>query len=114
VAYILNASIFFMKKSLFLLLFFISSRLFAQNASIEGITFDQSANTPLEFASVYLYNFADSSLLTGQVADANGKFKFDKLQSGSYFFKVQFVGYNTFKSASISLSAGQKLNLGRL
>jgi outer membrane receptor protein involved in Fe transport len=103
-----------MKKSLFFLIFFISSQLFAQNASIEGVTFDQSANIPLEFASVSLYNFADSSLLKGQVADANGKFKFDKLQSGTFFIKVQFVGYNSFKSASISLSAGQKLNMGRL
>ena len=111
--YIHSASIL-MKKSLFFLIFFISSRLFAQNASIEGVTFDQSANTPLEFASVSLFKFADSSLVTGQVADANGKFKFDKLQSGTFFIKVQFVGYNSFKSASISLSAGQKINIGRL
>ena len=103
-----------MKKSLVFLIFFISSQLFAQNASIEGIAFDQSANNPLEFASVSLYNFADSSLITGQVADANGKFKFDKLLSGIYFIKVQFVGFDSFKSTSITLSAGQKLYLGRL
>jgi len=103
-----------MKKSLFFLIFFISSRLFAQNASIEGITFDQSANTPLEFASVSLFKVADSSLVAGQVADANGKFKFEKLQSGTFFIRVQFVGYNSFESAPISLSAGQKINVGRL
>jgi len=103
-----------MKKSLFLLIFFISSRLFAQNASIVGITFDQSANTPLEFASVSLFKLPDSSLVAGQVADLNGKFKFDKLQPGTFFIKVQFVGFNSFKSTPISLSAGQKRNIGQL
>ena len=103
-----------MKKGLFFLMFFISFRLFAQNASIEGITFDQSANTPLVFASVSLFKLPDSSLVAGQVADVNGKFKFDKLQSGTFFIKVQFVGYNSFKSTPISLSAGQKINVGRL
>ena len=95
-------------------MFFISSRLFAQNASIEGITFDQSANTPLVFASVSLFKLPDSSLVAGQVADVNGKFKFDKLQLGIFFVKVQFVGYNSFKSTLISLSAGHKINVGRL
>ena len=84
-------------------MFFISSRLFAQNASIEGITFDQSANTPLVFASVSLFKLPDSSLVAGQVADVNGKFKFDKLQLGTFFIKVQFVGYNSFKSSGILL-----------
>lgn len=103
-----------MKKGLFFLVFFISSQLFAQNASIEGITFDQSANTPLVFASVSLFKLPDSSLIAGQVADVNGKFKFDKLQLGAFFIKVQFVGYNSFKSTPISLSSGQKINFGRL
>ncbi len=103
-----------MKKGLFFLVFFISSRLFAQNSSIEGIAFDQSVNSPLEFASVSLFKLPDSILVAGQVADANGKFKFDKLQPGIFFIKAQFVGYNSFKSGPISLSSGQELSIGRL
>ena len=103
-----------MKKGLFLLLFLVSTKIFAQNSAIEGIAFDKAAAAALEFASVSLYRSADSVLLNGQMADASGKFKFEKLQAGTYFIKVQFVGYNTLKSSSINLSAGQKLNIGRL
>jgi len=103
-----------MKKGLFFLLLIISTKLFAQNSVIEGITFDKTTVAPLEFASVSLFRSADSVLLNGQMADAVGKFKFEKLQAGAYFIKVQFVGYNTLISATITLSAGQKLNIGRL
>lgn len=103
-----------MKKGLFLLLFLASTKLVAQNSSIEGIIFDRSAASTLEFASVSLYKLADSVLVNGQMADASGKFKFEKLQAGTYFIKIQFVGYNTLKSSIINLSGGQKLNVGRL
>jgi ferric enterobactin receptor len=101
-----------MKKIFFLLFIFISTNLFAQTGSIEGYTFDKSANAPLEFASVSLFKLPDSSLLSGQVADINGKFKFSNLAAGLYFIKAQFVGYDTYKSASFSLLTGQKLNVG--
>jgi outer membrane receptor for ferrienterochelin and colicin len=103
-----------MKNTLFLILFTFSTTLFAQNASIEGLTFDKSANAPLEFSSVSLFNLSDSSLVGGQIADANAKFKFEKLQAGVYFIRAQFVGYNSYKSSPISLVAGQKLNIGRI
>jgi len=103
-----------MKKGLFLLLFLASTKLVAQNSSVEGIIFDRSAASILEFASVSLYKLADSVLVNGQMADASGKFKFEKLQAGTYFIKIQFVGYNTLKSSIINLSGGQKLNVGRL
>lgn len=103
-----------MKKGLFLLLFLISTKIFAQNSAIEGIAFDKAAGAALEFASVSLYRSPDSVLLNGQMADASGKFKFEKLQAGTYFIKVQFVGYNSLKTSLINLSSGQKLNIGRL
>ena len=103
-----------MKKGLFLLLFLISTRVLAQNASIEGVVFDQSAASALEFASVSLYQSADSVLLKGQLADGSGKFKFEKLKGGTYYIKIQFLGYATLKTSIISLSAGRKLNIGRL
>jgi ferric enterobactin receptor len=61
-----------MKKGLFLLLFLISTKIFAQNSAIEGIAFDKAAGAALEFASVSLYRSADSVLLNGQMADASG------------------------------------------
>ncbi len=102
-----------MKITITLLLTLLSLQIFAQNASIEGITYDKSLGTPLEFASVSLYQVDNSVLISGQVADANGKFKFDKLKQGVYFLKIQFVGYENFQSAQITLAYNQKLNVGK-
>jgi outer membrane receptor protein involved in Fe transport len=102
-----------MKNIITLLLTLLSLQIFAQNASIEGITYDKSVVAPLEFASVSLYQVDNSVLISGQVADANGKFKFDKLKQGVYFLKIQFVGYETFQSAQITLAYNQKLNVGK-
>ncbi|HET8828965.1 MAG TPA: TonB-dependent receptor, partial [Pelobium sp.] len=96
-----------------LLLSFLSFHVLAQNASIEGVTYDKSINAPLEFASVSLYRFAEKSLVNGQVADSNGKFRFSQLNAGTYFLKIQFVGYEAFQSKEIKLTAGQKLNVGK-
>ena len=103
-----------MKNHFTVLLIFFSLQLFAQSASIEGIAYDNSAQTPLEFASVSLYQSADSALLQGQIAKADGTFSFNKLKPGEYFIKIQFVGYRTFKSPSIRLKSNQKVNLAKL
>ena len=103
-----------MKKIFFLLFVFVSTDLFAQNASLEGFTFDKSVNAPLESASVSLFKLSDSSLVSGQVADLKGRFKFSNLPAGIYFIRAQFVGYNSYKSASLSLLGGQKLNIGKI
>lgn len=102
-----------MKFSLTLLFTCLSLSLLAQNASLEGITFDKSAGIPLEFASVSLYRSADAGLINGQIVGPTGKFKFDKLKAGDYFIKIQFVGYETFQSKKIQLINGQKLDIGR-
>lgn len=96
----------------FLVLF--SFQIFAQSAAIEGVAYDKVAGAPLEFASVSLYTVSDSALITGKVTDASGSFKFEKLKPGNYFLKIQFVGYNSFKSSPINLAANQKVSLGRL
>jgi outer membrane receptor protein involved in Fe transport len=96
-----------------ILLFLFSINIFAQNTSIEGVVYDKSANMPLEFASVSLYQTADKSLVNGLIADINGKFKFEKLKAGDYFLKIQFVGYESLQTANVKLSTGEKLNIGK-
>ncbi len=102
-----------MKITLSLLIGFFTLQIFAQSASVEGVTYDKSSAAPLEFASVSLYKAADRSLVSGQIAGVNGKFKFTQLEAGAYFIKVQFVGYETLQSTTINLAVGQKLNIGK-
>ncbi len=103
----------FLFVTLLALFNFLFLNIFAQNASIEGVAFDKFASTPLEFASVSLYKVSDKALVNGQIANGSGKFKFDQLKAGTYFLKIQFVGYNTFQSGEIKLMASQKLNVGK-
>ena len=102
-----------MKHLIFLLLSLFSLQVFAQSASIEGFVYDRSASAPLEFASVSLYESTNTTLINGKIADENGKFKFDKLKEGTYFLKIQFVGFETFQSPVIQLASNQKLNVGK-
>lgn len=84
---------------------------FSQTASVAGIIIDKSTLIPLEFSSVSIYKQADSSLLNGVIVDSKGKFVLKALNSGDFYLKIQFLGYDT-KIVSIGhLTNGQKLNL---
>jgi len=61
--------------------------------SIEGIVLDGETGIGLEFATVALYNSADSSLITGTITNSEGIFKISGLSKGDYFVRIDFVGY---------------------
>lgn len=87
---------------------------FAQNSSIEGEIIGSSTQKPLEYASISVYNAADNKLITGTLSDLNGNFKVQKIKAGNYFFKIQFIGYETKQTAAFVLNAGQNLNIGKI
>ncbi|MGK6351066.1 TonB-dependent receptor [Parapedobacter sp. DT-150] len=87
---------------------------FAQTGSIAGIAFDQAAQSPLAFASVSLYQSQDSALVNGQLADEAGKFRFENLTRGSYFIRLQSLGYETVESDQLSITGNQQIDLGRI
>ncbi|MFC3199107.1 TonB-dependent receptor domain-containing protein [Parapedobacter deserti] len=91
-----------------------STHLVAQTASITGVSFDKAAAHPLAFVSVSLHQATDSTLVNGQLSDTTGTFKFDKLKRGSYFIRLQFLGYEPAESSHITLTANQHIDLGRI
>ena len=84
--------------SSFLLLFSISS--FAQ--SISGTITDDN-NDPVYYATVALYNAADSSYVKAESTDFDGKYTFSKLESGSYYINVNMLGYQDVMQSDINL-----------
>ncbi|OOQ61592.1 TonB-dependent receptor [Mucilaginibacter pedocola] len=58
---------------------------------------------PLDGATVYLLNGADSVLLKTALADAKGEYKFVNLKTGSYKLSVSTVGYKSYRSAVFQL-----------
>ncbi len=100
-----------MKRHLYLLILLSPLQLLAQTSSLVGIISDRTTNQPLEFTSVSIYKSSDSSLVNGSITDKTGKFLIKGLQSGSFYLKVQFLGYDTKKVSNINVT-GKNLNIG--
>jgi uncharacterized surface anchored protein len=102
-----------MKVIYTLLLSFLSLQVLAQSSSVEGIIIDKSSESPIEFASVSIYKSADSTLLNGTITGIDGKFSLKALKSGTFYLKIQFLGYDTKIVSTINLT-GKNLSLGRI
>ncbi|RAV29558.1 TonB-dependent receptor domain-containing protein [Sinomicrobium soli] len=75
---------------LFLILFYsIHAR-----SQIKGKVIDD-AGTPLEYATVAVYQQADSTLAGGVITDYEGIFEIDGLKKGKFFLKASFIGFET-------------------
>ncbi|MEP7220734.1 MAG: outer membrane beta-barrel protein, partial [Bacteroidota bacterium] len=61
--------------------------------SVSGTVIDGASNQPLSSATVALHNAADSSLLTGAIAERNGSFLIAGIRPGRYYARFSFVGY---------------------
>lgn len=69
-----------------------------QTGKLTGMVYDSLARTPLEYATVTVYN-PDSSLVTFQLANKDGIVSFEKLPlKRKIRVSASFVGYNTLHS----------------
>ena len=81
--------------------------------SVNGKIVDEQSGSPIEFASVAVFNTSDSSLVSGTMTDENGNFKIKDLKIGKYYVKATFIGYDEYVSTGFSVSkAGKSANLG--
>lgn len=62
-----------------------------------------AAGNPLPYASVALRKSSDSSLVKGQMSDADGKCLFEKIASGKYYLDVSQMGFTPLKSAAFEV-----------
>ncbi len=76
---------------------------------LSGILRDEVSGEPVEFASIALYSYLDSSLITGTITNIEGKFEFTELSYGMYFMDIRFVGYKTTRMTRIGVSPAQKV-----
>ena len=84
-----------MKKFILTILFFsISIVCFAQNkASISGKVVENETGKPMAFAQVVLTATDESTIITGDLSDENGRFTFAGINQGNYVVKCSFIGY---------------------
>lgn len=83
-----------MRIGFIVILSFITFFGFAQGqVQITGTVTDQASGEPLEFATVSILDQSDSSLVTGDVTNAQGKFTISA-SAGNYILKSQFIAYS--------------------
>ncbi len=61
--------------------------------TIEGSIIDSSSREPLASATVAVWNAADSTLVTGAIAERDGGFSIGGVRPGDYYVKITYVGY---------------------
>lgn len=95
----------------FYFLIFHSNFSFSQS-KISGQVKDQKYQSPLEYASISIFNHLDSSLVNGVITDIEGAFSFTKINPGNYFIKVTFIGYKTLVVPNFSLERNESKSFG--
>ncbi|MCX2743538.1 outer membrane beta-barrel family protein [Mangrovivirga sp. M17] len=80
-------------------------------ALVSGLVVDRETGKPVEFASVGILNPTDSSLITGNITDPEGKFEIP-VQKGRYLIMVQFISYENAYVGPYDVSG--KTNIGTI
>lgn len=82
---------------------------------IKGSILDNKTKQAIEFATIALYKFKDSSLVTGVVTGSKGDFQLSELPFGRYFMKINFIGYKQLVLDSIAIRPNAtEVNLGQI
>ncbi|MDB0042702.1 TonB-dependent receptor [Flavobacteriaceae bacterium] len=83
-----------MKKILLFFVFTSTSLLYSQNSevTVTGTVTDSETNTPLEYATVSVFNVNSEEAIDGVITDSNGEFSIE-LTKGNYDFKVEFISF---------------------
>lgn len=80
---------------LFSSLFFLFLSISLYSANLLGTVVDKEDNGVLPYATVELLSASDSSLVKGEVCDAEGTFSINNLEEGNYLLRTSFMGYVT-------------------
>jgi ferric enterobactin receptor len=106
-----------MKKIIPLLIvfsIFFTFNVLSQNITLSGRLIDTLSAEPLIYASVSLQTQATQALVTGQISDEKGGFRFEPVKKERFIVKIEYVGYKT-KYINVSLeNANNPLDLGAI
>src|SRR5437868_264752 len=80
------------------------------SGKISGLVLDD-AKKPLDGATVVLLIAKDSSVVSSQLANADGTFVFQNLKDNTYLVKATYVGYKNYRSDNVVVSQQKAVNL---
>ncbi|MEM7551903.1 MAG: outer membrane beta-barrel family protein [Bacteroidota bacterium] len=80
-----------------------------------GAVINNENNQPVEFATIGIFNQADSSLVTGNVTNAEGRFRIPIEKPGIYYTKIEFIGFDTKFVSNLEVGETPKfIRVGRV
>jgi len=92
--------------ALFTLLLFNFANAQTTGGKISGSVLDE-AKKPLDGATVILLIAKDSTVVSSQLVNRDGRFAFENLNDNTYLIKATYIGYKNYLSTNVVLS-GQK------
>jgi len=92
---------YFLGYLVFICVILLPAFLFAQEASVKGVVFEEASGEPAILANTYL-----KGTNYGASTDVNGYFLISKIPPGSYTLVVTYLGYDTIRE-QIKLDANQ-------
>ncbi|MFD0989503.1 outer membrane beta-barrel protein [Mariniflexile jejuense] len=103
-----------MKNLVFIILICLSTSLFAQKFTLEGVVKDPNA-VILEGATVYLQSIKDSIPIAYGITNKSGEFSIqvNTETDSKAIFNIAYMGYKPFRKI-IDVPSGKQLNLGNL
>jgi len=78
---------------------------------IIGLVYDKGLNTPVEYANLAIYLQTDSSLVTGALTDATGKFFLKEVPFGKYYLTANFIGYEKQIVSNIEINKDSRFKM---
>ncbi len=98
------------------LLFFVNIRVIGavvEGGSVFGKVVGNNETIGLEYVTIAIYRTSDKKLVGGTITKADGVFKVDGLQLGSYYLDVSFIGYKRQQIKNVVIKQkNQKVDLG--
>lgn len=79
-------------KNILLILFLLPATLFAQNAIVKGIVYDDEKNQTLDLATIVLKKTGSTAVYKGTKSKENGSFEIKGVEFGSYTITVSAIG----------------------
>ncbi|MFV0290071.1 MAG: TonB-dependent receptor domain-containing protein [Mangrovibacterium sp.] len=83
--------------------------------SIKGNVFERDSNLPMPYVNVAIYNSSTDALINGNITNDNGEFNIENIAQGTYYVKVNFIGFQEFKVNNVKIDGTKKvIDLGKL
>ncbi|NVO21706.1 MAG: TonB-dependent receptor [Bacteroidetes bacterium] len=74
-----------------------------KGGTITGTILEAATNKPMEYVNIAVFNWNDSSMLTGTITSESGQFRIDKLPLGVYYLRITFLGFDNKLTDKIEL-----------